>query len=86
MTPSTSQQDGTPIKVHKHTSDVPYDRHTYTIQSPDGGSITLDNYDDVKRYWNYQRPQNAVVIINDVQTVPNNSVKSKGKSTAKGFN
>jgi len=89
MTPNTSQQDGTPIKVHKLTSEAPYDRHTYTIRQPDGMSITFDDYMQVQAFWfqkNSLFPPGTTVIINDVQTVPDNSNQTKTKTSPQGFN
>jgi hypothetical protein len=91
MTPNTSQQDGTPIKVHNFTQTCtkPYDRHTYTIRQPDGMSITFDDYMQVQAFWfqkNSLFPPGTVVIINDVQTIPDNSNQTKTKTSPQGFN
>lgn len=69
------------MEIFEQTSDLPYDRHSYSIVLKNEKVINFENWEDVSSYWfTYREVPNYLDYI-----VVNSKKKSKEKVKSKGF-
>jgi len=56
------------LRIFKHTSDEPYDRHKYKVIFKNGKSVTFKDYSTMRYMWNQWREEvSNVEVLDDTQ-------------------